>query len=202
MIFTLRINFRIANYSAENISMNLLRIMTIFKLFRQIAGYLWTNSISLPISVLIILEHHGWLVDSTVDLKKNCGKPVMAGFHCRVSTFISIIDQIEYSQKGKMPVFKSDQMSPKALIKNFGIRNNLKHYIKEAPGEDIFWCIYVPQIFKHTDFKIADPTTAAHFSFEVFPKFLFEMVTNGKLPMGCHNWENYDFKFWKSYING
>lgn len=118
----------------------------------------------------------------------------------RVSSFISIIDQIEYSQKGKMPVFKSDQMSPKALIKNFGIRNNLKHYIKEAPGEDIFWCMYVPQIFKHTDFKIADPTTAAHYSFEVFPKFLFERVTNGKLPMGCHNWLNNNPSFWKNYI--
>lgn len=124
------------------------------------------------------------------------------GFSLRkVSSFISIIDQIEYSQKGKLPVFKSDQKSLKGLIKNFGIRNNLKHFIKEAPGEDIFWCIYVPQIFNQTDFKIADPTTAAHYSFEVFPKFLFEMVTNGKLPMGCHNWKNNDFKFWKSYIN-
>lgn len=133
--------------------------------------------------------------------EKKLWKTGNGGFSLRkVSSFISIINQIEYSQKGKVPVFKSNQISPKAFIKNLGIRNNLKHFIKEAPGEDIFWCIYIPQIFNQSDFKIADPRTAAHYSYEVFPKFLFEKVTNGKLPMGCHNWKNNDIKFWKSYI--
>lgn len=118
----------------------------------------------------------------------------------RVSTFISILEQIEYNQKGKIPVFKTDQKSLKAIIKNFGIRNNLKHYLKKAPGEDIFWSIYVPQIFKQSEFKIADPVTASHYAFEVLPRFLFEKVMNGKLPMGCHNWLNNDPSFWKKHI--
>ena len=124
------------------------------------------------------------------------------GFSLRnVSSFISIIERIEFSKKGKIPVFINDQISIKALIKNFGFRNNLKHYIKEAPGEDIFWCIYVPQIFTQIEFKIADPTTAASYSFEVLPQFLFERVTNEKLPMGCHNWKNNNLQFWESYID-
>ena len=123
------------------------------------------------------------------------------GFSLRkVSSFISILEQIEYTPKGKMVVFKSNQRSPKAIIKNFGIRNNLKHYIKEAPGEDIFWSIYIPEIFSADQFKIADPETAARYSFEVLPEFLFREVTKGSLPMGCHNWMNNNPDFWKNYI--
>ena len=123
------------------------------------------------------------------------------GFSLRkVSTFISILEQIESNQKGKMPVFKIVPKSTKAIIKNLGIRNNLKHYIKEAPGEDIFWCTYVPKIFNPSEFKIADTVTAAHYAFEVLPRFLFERVTNGRLPMGCHNWLNNNLSFWKDHI--
>jgi hypothetical protein len=118
----------------------------------------------------------------------------------RVSSFISILEQIEHTPKGKMAVFKSNHRSPKAIIKNLGIRNNLNHYIKEAPGEDIFWCTYVPKIFNPSEFKIADTVTAAHYAFEVLPQFLFEKVTNGKLPMGCHNWINNNPSFWKNHI--
>jgi hypothetical protein len=118
----------------------------------------------------------------------------------RVSSFISILEQIEHTPKGKMAVFKSNHRSPNAIIKNLGIRNNLKHYIKEAPGEDIFWCIYVPNIFDQSEFNIADPLTSAHYAFEVLPHFLFEKVTHGKLPMGCHNWLNNNPSFWKNHI--
>ena len=118
----------------------------------------------------------------------------------RISTFISILEQILSSQKGKMPVFKTIPNSPKDVIKNFGIRNNLKHYIKKAPGEDIFWCVYVPQIFNQSEFYIADTITAAHYAFEVLPRFLYDEITKGKLPMGCHNWQGNDPSFWKDYI--
>lgn len=132
---------------------------------------------------------------------KKLWKTGNGGFSLRkVSSFISTLEKIEYTPKGKMAVFKSKQRSPKGIIKNFGIRNNLKHYIKEAPGEDIFWSVYVPQIFNQSDFKIADPVTASHYAFEVLPRFLFEKVTNGKLPMGCHNWLKNDPDFWKKHI--
>jgi hypothetical protein len=133
--------------------------------------------------------------------KEKLWKTGNGGFSLRkVSSFISTLEKIEYTPKGKMAVFKSKQRSPKGIIKNFGIRNNLKHYIKEAPGEDIFWSVYVPQIFNQSDFKIADPVIASHYAFEVLPRFLFEKVTNGKLPMGCHNWLKNDPDFWKKHI--
>ena len=133
--------------------------------------------------------------------KEKLWKTGNGGFSLRkVSSFISILEQIESNQKGKLPVFKIVPKSPKAIIKNWGFRNTLKHYIKEAPGEDIFWCTYVPKVFNKSEFKIADPVTAAHYAFEVFPKFLFEKVTHGKLPMGCHNWLNNNPSFWKDYI--
>jgi len=119
----------------------------------------------------------------------------------RVKTFLSILDEIENSPKGRMRVFNSHKKGMVGIIKNFGIRNNLKHYIKEAPGEDIFWTHYIPQVFSEKDFKIADPITGARYSFEVHPRFLFEKVTNGKLPMGCHNWRNNEPDFWSSYIH-
>ena len=133
--------------------------------------------------------------------KEKLWKTGNGGFSLRrVSTFISILEQIESSQKGKMPVFKIVPKSPKAIIKNWGIRNNLNHYIKEAPGEDIFWCTYVPKIFDQSEFNIADPVIASHYAFEVLPRFLFEKVTHGKLPMGCHNWLNNNPSFWKNHI--
>ena len=123
------------------------------------------------------------------------------GFSLRkVGTFLSIIDTIENGPEGKTPVFKNRRWGIKGVLKNLGIRNNLKHYVEEAPGEDIFWSIYVTQVFGNDIFKIADPKTAAHYSFEVHPEFLFREITRGQLPMGCHNWKNNNPSFWKEYI--
>ncbi len=119
----------------------------------------------------------------------------------RINKFTSIIDQIHNSKKGKFPVFQNLNSGMFRSLKNRGFRNNLRHYIKNAPGEDIFWSIYIPQVFKENEFKIADPVTAAHYSFEVLPQFLFDDVTKGQLPMGCHNWMNNDPDFWAEHIS-
>jgi len=124
------------------------------------------------------------------------------GFSLRkVQTFLSTIDQIHNSEKGKRTVFKNSGSGILKIIKNFGFRNNLRHYIKKAPGEDIFWAHYIPKVFSKDEFKIADPVTAAHYSFEVLPQFLFDDVTKGQLPMGCHNWMNNDPDFWAEHIS-
>ena len=123
------------------------------------------------------------------------------GFSLRkVKTFSSILRQISCTGNGLLPVFKNRHRGLVKLLKNAGFRNNLRHYIKSPPGEDIFWCIYVPLIFNDNEFKIADLATAANYSFEVLPEFLFEEVTHGRLPMGCHNWMNNNPDFWKNYI--
>jgi hypothetical protein len=101
---------------------------------------------------------------------------------------------------GRATVFRNRHNKLLKVLKNRGFRNNLKHYLKEPPGEDIFWSIYIPKVFNSNAFKIADPTTAAHYSFEVHPDFLFQEITQGQLPMGCHNWVNNNPSFWKEYI--
>ena len=119
----------------------------------------------------------------------------------RVRSFLSVIEKINETKKGVLPVFQDLSKGIIGKIKKRGIRNNLRHYIKNPPGEDIFWAHYVTKIFDQNEFKIADNTTAAHYSFEVLPQFLFDEITKGKLPMGCHNWINQNPEFWSSYIS-
>ena len=133
--------------------------------------------------------------------QKQMWKVGNGGFSLRkTETFLNILDLIKDCPEGKQPVFKFRKKGFIDFFKNKGYRNNLKHYIKEAPGEDIFWSIYVPHVFKNLKFKIADLSTAAHYSFEVLPEFLFNEITRGRLPMGCHNWMNNNPDFWKNYI--
>lgn len=124
------------------------------------------------------------------------------GFSLRkIKTFSSILRQISFSEKGLLPVFKNRHRGLIKLLKNAGFRNNLRHYLKKTPGEDIFWCIYVPHVFSNVEFKIADLRTASHYSFEVHPEYLYEEVTQFQLPMGCHNWANNNPKFWLKHFN-
>jgi len=123
------------------------------------------------------------------------------GFSLRkVETFIEVIESIEQTKIGLTPVFKDLGSGLFRKLKNFGIRNNLRHYIKSPPGEDIFWSIYIPEVFKENSFKIADNASASSYSFEVLPEFLFEKITSRELPMGCHAWESNAPAFWKKYI--
>ena len=119
----------------------------------------------------------------------------------RVKTFISLLDKIENTFIGKRPVFEFKAVGIKSFLKNAGFKNNLRYYLKDPPGEDIFWSLYIPLIFQKDEFKIADPITAAHYSFESLPDFLFKNITTCKLPMGCHNWMNNNPRFWKKHIN-
>ncbi len=123
------------------------------------------------------------------------------GFSLRkVETFVEVIESIEQTKIGLTPVFKDLGSGFFRKMKNLGIRNNLRHYIKKPPGEDIFWSIYVPEVFNENSFKIADHATASSYSFEVLPQFLFEEITSGELPMGCHAWESNDPTFWSKHI--
>lgn len=46
--------------------------------------------------------------------------------------------------------------------------------------------------------NIAPVEDAAKFSFEVFPKELYDSI--GQLPFGCHAFKKYDWTFWKNFI--
>ena len=134
--------------------------------------------------------------------KQKMWKVGNGGFSLRkTESFLQVLNEIKNGPKGKKVVFTNRFKGLFKFIKNSGFRNNLRHYLKKAPGEDIFWSIYVPEVFNIEDFKIADNQTAASYSFEVNPDFLFREVTQGQLPMGCHNWMNNNPFFWKEYIN-
>jgi hypothetical protein len=62
-------------------------------------------------------------------------------------------------------------------------------------NEDIIWS----KLFgKHG--KIPPINEAINFSFENFPEYLF-LLSNNKLPFGCHNWNNYyNYLFYNNYI--
>lgn len=64
-------------------------------------------------------------------------------------------------------------------------------------NEDLFWTQLVAKTFK--DYKVADIPDAIKFSFEVNPKYLYEM-NNLVLPFGCHAWEKYEPEFWEEIL--
>ena len=55
-----------------------------------------------------------------------------------------------------------------------------------------------------TRFRLNLPTTeeAAHFAFEQSPQYLYDTITHGQLPFGCHAWRKHQYEeFWKPFIN-
>ena len=99
-----------------------------------------------------------------------------------------MINQIESTKKGNVPVFRDFKNGIIGYLKNKGIRNNLRHYIKNPPGGISLVNLCTSCLDKEA-FNIADLITAAHYSFETLPRYLFDSVTKCKLPMGCHNWK-------------
>ena len=58
--------------------------------------------------------------------------------------------------------------------------------------EDVFWSLMKDN---YPWFTIPIPGIALKFSFEVAPRYLFELNGN-QLPFGAHAWEKYDKEFW------
>ena len=56
-------------------------------------------------------------------------------------------------------------------------------------------------VFNTKEFRIPNPKFAAHYAFETLPEYLFQEVTEGNIPMGCHNWMNNNPDFWEKYIS-
>lgn len=88
---------------------------------------------------------------------------------------------------------------PNFIYKRYGFSNSVYSFFKSTPiHEDRVFAKYVPKFNRH--FKVAPPSEAMYFSFEVNPSRLYEM-TNKTLPLGCHAWEKYDPEFWSEFIN-
>lgn len=84
------------------------------------------------------------------------------------------------------------------IRKNLGV-NWFQTLLKKNVGyEDEFWGMIVPRRFPW--FKVAPPSLALKFSFEVLPRELYKL-NNNTLPFGCHAWEKQDHEFWAKYIS-
>lgn len=69
-----------------------------------------------------------------------------------------------------------------------------------ATWEDCFFCISLESTSEAL--RLPSPEEAARFSLERSPKWLFETVLQGHLPMGCHAWRKYQYEeFWQQHIN-
>ena len=76
--------------------------------------------------------------------------------------------------------------------------NSFRH-IRKRLQEDFFFCYGL--LGSKYEMRMPSPREAAYFAFECSPKYLYEEVTHGQLPFGCHAWRKYQYEeFWKEYI--
>lgn len=75
---------------------------------------------------------------------------------------------------------------------NYTVQKNFHYH------EDVFFSEVAPTYDK--EFKVAPIEAATRFSFELRPKFLYDL-NKQVLPMGCHAWWRYGFDFWKPHIS-
>lgn len=127
----------------------------------------------------------------------------------RVAKFIEITHRTFTRAKTPREIFNQEYHGigdlARCLIRCCGPligNNSIKHLMKDGKNrvwEDVYFCYRLAD----TRFRLhlPSPTEAASFSFDCSPKFLFEEVTHGRLPFGCHAWRKYQYEeFWKQYI--
>ena len=126
----------------------------------------------------------------------------------RVSKFLSITRRPYSRLKSPREVFRDEYHSlgdlGHCLVRCMGPyigTNSIHHLMRHSwMWEDAFFCISLAD----TRFRLNLPTTeeAAHFAFEQSPQYLYDTITHGQLPFGCHAWRKHQYEeFWKSFIN-
>lgn len=116
----------------------------------------------------------------------------------RVQYFIKVL-------KWKLPVKKINlkdllcHFSIGKLLYIFGYYNTMKYHIETNQiNEDAFYTQFLKRSWITP--KVPDVITAAHFSFEQSPSYLFKLCNN-QLPFGCHGFLKYEYDtFWYHYI--
>lgn len=90
-------------------------------------------------------------------------------------------------------------IGPLNLLAHQILQNRFRHQPTSFPGnEDVFWSQIVPSRFPW--WNLPDRHTASLFSFEMFPRKLYQ-DTGGHLPFGCHKWEENEPDFWHPHMN-
>lgn len=86
------------------------------------------------------------------------------------------------------------------IIRYIRYPNNMGWFIRHLAStwEDYFFCCDLSET-RHA-LHCPEPETAARFSFEASPTYLFSL-TGETLPFGCHAWHKYQFDdFWSKHI--
>lgn len=112
----------------------------------------------------------------------------------RINSVDSILSSWKrFNLKGKLIY------APRTFLRLLGIKGNTCWYFNDwDDNEDIFWSMKVPAVVKW--FKVAEPSLAMKFSFELNPELLYHF-NNNKLPLGCHAWyKTGQIEFWRPFI--
>jgi len=78
-----------------------------------------------------------------------------------------------------------------------GVKQESRAHVERGGNEDRFWWKRGQHYFP--GLKIAPVETALEFGFEVNPAKCLQM-NRGRIPFGCHAWEQYDRAFWEPLL--
>ena len=106
-----------------------------------------------------------------------------------------------YERLDSAPRLKRLIVAAKTFLHRYGYHNNVRWLVRQHTKtnfhEDFFWAFEAPKIV--TSFHIPAPREALEFSFELAPRYCFEL-NSGRLPFGCHAWSKYDREFWEPFL--
>lgn len=132
-----------------------------------------------------------WMVNDSGDMMdKSMWTVGNGGFSLRkISHCLKVL-----SWKG--PVMKYTGL--KYLPYKLGWKNNIGYFKKSKLNEDgLFSGLLTPS---YIHYNVPSPEKAAHFAFERFPTFLYDMCGR-QLPFGCHAFLKFEYnEFWKQFI--
>jgi hypothetical protein len=99
------------------------------------------------------------------------------------------------------PLLKRLFVAGKTFLHRCGYHNNVRWAVRDTVRtnrhEDHFWAYDARKFVKQ--FRIPSPQEALEFSFELAPRYCFE-VNGARLPFGCHAWFRYDRDFWEPFL--
>lgn len=109
--------------------------------------------------------------------------------------------RIIYSRLESWPLLTRTLVEGKTFLHRWGYHNNVRWVVRDTVRthrhEDHFWAYDARKFLK--EFRIPSPQEALEFSFELAPRYCFEM-NSGRLPFGCHAWARYDREFWEPFL--
>jgi hypothetical protein len=106
-----------------------------------------------------------------------------------------------YARLESWPQLRQLAVAGRRFLHRLGYRNNVRWLTRKMANdkiyEDLFWAYEARKFVK--EFRIPSPREALEFSFELAPRYCFEMNC-GRLPFGCHAWFRYDRGFWQPFL--